>query len=168
MNLYIYIYEFIPSKDTYIHTHTHTHTHIYIYTFMHSITRRIISPQYVIDHPVDCIAVLREFCKVNNIFVRKISPRCDQHVINTKVSEYNEHFSNKDGITVLPTIPLEASLLSEDKLHLSEKGLCQASGITPSNLYQLFSPNSYKPILRRKSKPRQNAKNSSKAPNRKY
>ena len=107
-----------------------------------------------------------------NILVCKITPRCDRHVINSKVSEYNElvdeHFSNQDSLTVLPTIPLEASLLYEDNLHLSAKGLRQVSGIILSNLYQVLVPNSYKPRLRHKSKSGRNAKSSNKAQNRKH
>ena len=120
------------------------------------LNRRNVTPQSSIDQLVHHIAVLKEFCNVNNIFVCKITPRCDQHVINSKVSEYNElldeHFSNQDSLTVLPTIPLEASLLYKDNLHLSVKGLRQVSGIILSNLYQVLAPNSYKPGLGRKSK----------------
>ena len=137
-----------------------------------SIDRRIVTPQSLIDQLVDHIAVLKEFCNVKNIFVCKITPRCDRHVINSKFSEYNklldEHFSSQDSLTVLPTIPLEASLLYKDNLHLSVKGLCQVSGIILSNLYQVLAPNSYKPGLGRKSKPGRNAKSSNKAQNHKY
>ena len=74
---------------------------------------------------MDHIAVLKEFCNMKNIFVCKITPRCDRHVINSIVSEYNklldEHFSSQDSLTVLPTIPLEASLLYKDSLHLVRK-----------------------------------------------
>ena len=119
------------------------------------LNRRNVTPRSSIDQLVDHIAVLKEFCNVNNIFVLKITPRCDQHVINSKVSEYNElldeHFSNQDSLTVLPTIPLEASLLYKDNLHLSVKGLRQVSGIILSNSYQVLAPNSYKPGLGRKS-----------------
>ena len=59
---------------------------------------------------------------------------------------------------MLPTIPLEASLLYKDNLHLSEKGLRQVSGIILFNLYQVLAPNSYKPRLRRKSKSGRNTK----------
>ena len=115
---------------------------------------------------------MKEFCNVKNIFVCKITPRCDRHVINSKFSEYNklldEHFSNQDSLTVLPTIQLEASLLYKDNLHLSAKGLCQVSGIILSNLYQVLAPNSDKPGLRRESKSGRNAKSSNKAKNRKY
>ena len=90
-----------------------------------------------------------------------ITPRCDRHVINSKVSEYNElldeHFPSQDSLTVLPTILLEASLLYKDNLHLSAK--C---------LRQVLAPNSYKPGLRRKSKSGRNAKSSNEAKNRKY
>ena len=116
---------------------------------------------------LDHIAVLKEFCNVKNIFVCKITPRCDRHVINSNVSEYNklldEHFSSQDSLTVLPTIPLEASLLYKDNLHLSAKGLRQVSGIMLSNLYQVLAPSSYKPGLRHKSKSGRNAKSSNKA-----
>ena len=118
------------------------------------------------------IAVLIEFCNVKNIFVCKITPRCDRHVINSKFFEYNElldeHFPSQDSLTVLPTIPLEASLLYKDNLHLSVEGLRQVSGIILSNLYQVLAPNSYKPRLRRKSKSGRNAKSSNNAQNRKF
>ena len=82
------------------------------------------------------------------VSVCKITPRCDRHVINSKVSEYNElideHFPNEDSLTVLPTIPLEASLLYKDNVHVSEKGLRQVSGIILSNLYRVLAPDSYK------------------------
>ena len=120
------------------------------------LNRRNVTPQSLIDQLVDHIAVLKEFCNVKNIFVCKITPRCDRHVINSKISEYNklldEHFSSQDSLTVLPTIPLEASLLYKDNLHLSAKSLRQVSGIILSNLYQVLAPNSYKPGLRRKYK----------------
>ena len=132
---------------------------------------RNVTPQ-LIDQLVDHIAVLKEFCNVKNIFVCKITPRCDRHVINSKFSEYNElldeHFSSQDSLTVLPTIPLEASLLYKDNLHLSVEGLRQVSGIILSNLYQVLAPNSYKPRLRRKSKSERNAKSSNNAQNRNY
>ena len=86
---------------------------------------------------LDHIVVLKEFCNIKNIFVCKITPRCDRRVKNSKVSEYNklsdEHFLSQDSLTVLPTIPLEASLLYKDNLHLSVKGLRQVSGIILSN-----------------------------------
>ena len=89
------------------------------------LNRRIVTPQSLIDQLVDHIAVLKEFCSVKNIFVCKITPRCDRDVINSKVSEYNElldeQFSSQDSLTALPTIPLEASLLYKDNLHLSAK-----------------------------------------------
>ena len=72
------------------------------------LNRRNVTPQCLIDQLVDHIAVLREFCSVKNIFICKITPHCDRHVINSKVSECNglidEHFSNQDSLTVLPTI----------------------------------------------------------------
>ena len=136
------------------------------------LNRRNVTPQSSIDQLVDHIAVLKEFCNVKNIFVCKITPRCDELVVNSKVSEYSElldeHFPNQDSLTVLPTIPLEAGLLCKDNLHLSVKSLRQVSGIILSNLYQVLAPNSYKPGLRRKSKSRRNAKSSNKAKNRKY
>ena len=86
------------------------------------LNRRNVTPQSLIDQLVDHIAVLKEFCDVKNIFVCKITPRCDRHVINSKASEYNElldeHLSN---LTVLPTIPLEAGLLYKDNLPLVRK-----------------------------------------------
>ena len=96
------------------------------------LNRRNVTPQSLIDQLVDHIAVLKEFCNVKNIFVCKISPHCDRHVKNSKVSEYNklldEHFLSQDSLTVLSTIPLEASPLYKDNLHLSVKGLRQVSG----------------------------------------
>ena len=77
-------------------------------------------------------------------------------------------FPTRTSLTVLPTIPLEASLLYKDNLHLSAKGLCQVSGIILSNLCQVLPPNSYKLRLRRKSKSGRNAKSGNKVPNRKY
>ena len=63
------------------------------------LNRRNVTPQSLIDQLVDHIAVLKEFCNVKNIFVCKITPCCDRHVINSKVSEYNklldEHFPAK-------------------------------------------------------------------------
>ena len=91
------------------------------------LNRRNVTPQSLTDQLVDHIAVLKEFSNVKNIFVCKITPRCHRHVINNKISEYNglidEHFPSQDSLTVLPTIPLEASLLYKDNLHLSAKGL---------------------------------------------
>ena len=134
------------------------------------LNRRNVTPQSLNDHLVDHIAVLRDFCKVKNIFVCKVDPCCDQHVINSKVCEYNElldeHFFNQDSLTVLPTIPLETSFLYKDNLHLSEKGLRQISRIILFN--QVLAPNSYKPRLRRKCKSGRSAKNSNKAQNHKY
>ena len=92
-----------------------------------------------------------------------------QLTVDSKVSELlDEHFSSQDSLTVLPTIPLEASLLYKDNLHLSAKGLRQVSGIILSNLYQVLAPNSYKPGLRRKSKSGRNAKSSNASVNSKH
>ena len=116
---------------------------VVVVTGTNDLNRRYVTPQSLIDQLVDHTAVLKEFCNVKNIFVCKITPRCDQHVINSKVSEYNElldeHFSNQDSLTVLPSIPLGASLLYKDNLHLSAKGLRQVSGIILSNLYHIKS-----------------------------
>ena len=158
-------------KD-YASKHSDVQLEVVVLTGTNDLNRRNVTPQSLIDQLVDHIAVLKEFCNVKNIFVCKITPRSDGHVINSKVSEYNElldeHFSNQDSLTLLPTIPLEASLLYKDNLRLSAKGLRQVSGIILSNLYQVFAPNSYKPGLRRKSKSGRNAKSSNKAENREY
>ena len=157
-------------KD-YASKHNDVQLEVLVLACTNDLNRRNVTPQSLIDQLVDHISVLKEFCNVKNIFVCETTPRCDRHVINSKVSEYNEpldeHFSNQDSLTVLPTIPLEANLLYKDNLHLSVKGLCQVSGIILSNLYQVLAPNSYKPGLRRKSKSGRNAKSSNKAQNRK-
>ena len=158
-------------KD-YASKHSDVQLEVVVLAGTNDLNKRNVTPQSLIDQLVDHIAVLKEFCNVKNIFVCKITPRCDQHVINSKVSEYNklldEHFSSQDSLTVLPTTPLETSLLYRDNLHLSVKGQRQVSGIILSNLYQVLAPDSYKPGLRRKSKSGRNAKSSNKAKNRKY
>ena len=158
-------------KD-YVTKHSDVQLEVVVLAGTNDLNRRNVTPQSLIDQLVDHIAVLKEFCNIKNIFVCKFTPRCDRHVKNSKVSEYSklldEHFSSRDSLTVLPTIPLEASLLYKDNLHLSAKGLRQVSGIILSNLYQVLAPNSYRPGLRRKSKSGRNAKSSNKAKNRKY
>ena len=158
-------------KD-YASKHSDVQLEVVVLAGTNDLNRRNVAPQSLIDQLVDHIAVLKEFCNVKNIFVCKITPRCDRHVMNSKVSECNElldeHFSNQDSLTVLPTIPLEASLLYKDNLHLGAKGLRHLSGIILPNLYQVLAPNSYKPRFRRKSKSGRNAKSSNNAQNRKY
>ena len=158
---------FARIKD-YASKHSDVQLEVVVLAGTNGLNRRNVTPQSLIDQLVDHIAVLKEFCNVKNIFVCKISPRCDRHVINSKISEYNklldEHFSNQDSLTVL----LKGSLLYKDNLHLSAKGLRQISGIILSNLHQVLAPNSYKPRLRRKSKSGGNARSSNNAQNRKY
>ena len=162
---------FARIKD-YASKHSDVQLEVVVLVGTNDLNRRNVTPQSLIDQLVDHIAVLKEFFNVKNIFACKITPRCDRHVINSEVSEYNElldeHFSNQDSLTVLPTIALETSLLHKDNLHLSAKGLRQVSGIILSNLYQVLAPDSYKPRLRRKSKSGRNAKSSNNAQNRKY
>ena len=122
---------FARIKD-YASKHSDVQLEVVVLAGTNDLNRRNVTPQSLFDQLVDHIAVLKEFCNVKNIFVCKIyTPRCDRHVINSKVSEYNElseeHFSNQDSLTVLPTIPLEASLLYKDNLLLSAKGLRQVS-----------------------------------------
>ena len=127
-------------KD-YASKHSDVQLEMVVLAGTNDLNRRNVTPQSLIDQLVDHIAVLKKFCSVKNIFVCKITPRCDRHVRNSKVSEYNklldEHFSSQDSLTVLPTIPLEASLLYKDNLHLSVKGLHQVSGI--NNTVQFVS-----------------------------
>ena len=134
---------FARIKD-YASKHSDVQLQVVVLAGTNDLNRKNVTQQSLIDQLVDHITVLKEFCNVKNIFVCKITPRCDRHLINSKVSEYNklldEHFSSQDSLTVLTTIPLEASLLCKDNLHLSVKGLRQVSGIilsflqTPTNL----------------------------------
>ena len=128
---------FARIKD-YASKHSDVQLDVVVLVGTNDLNRRNVTPQSLINQHVNHIAVLREFCNVKYIFVCKISPRCDRHVINSKVSEYNElldqHFSNQDNLTVLPTTPLEASLLYKDNLHLSKKGLLQLSRIILYNI----------------------------------
>ena len=116
---------FARIKD-YASKHSDVQLQVVVLAGTNDLNRKNVTPQSLIDQLVDHITVLKEFCNVKNIFVCKFTPRCDRHVINSKVSEYNElldeHFSNEDSLTMLPTNPLEASLLYKDNLHLSVKG----------------------------------------------
>ena len=159
---------FARIKD-YASKHSDVQLEVVVLAGTNDLNRRSVTPQSLIDQLVDHIAVLRESCTVKNIFVCKITPRCDRHVTNIKcLNTMNYHMNIFPTKAVLPTIPLEASLLYKDNLQLSEKGLRQVSGIILSNLYQVLAPNSYKPRLRRKSKSGRSVKNSNKAQNRKY
>ena len=159
---------FARIKD-YASKHSDAQLEVVVLAGTNDLNRRNVTPQSLIDQLVDHIAVLKEVCNIKNIFVCKITPRCDRHVTKSKISEYNElldeHFSNQDSLTV---IPLEASLLYKDNLHLNVKGIRHVSGIILSNLYQVLAPNSHRPGFRRNSKSRPNAKSSNKAQNRKY
>ena len=91
----------------YASKHSNVRLEVVVLAGMNDLNRRNVTPQSLTDQLVDHIAVLKEFCNVKNIFVCKITPRCDRHVINSKFSEYNklsdEHFSSQDSLTVLPT-----------------------------------------------------------------
>ena len=106
---------FAGVKD-YASKHSDVQLEMVVLAGTNDLNRRNVTPQSLIYQLVDHIAVLKEFCIVKNIFVCKITPRCDRHVINSKISEYNElldeHFSSQDSLSVPPTIPLEARLTS--------------------------------------------------------
>ena len=88
---------FARIKD-YASKHSDVQLEVVVLAGTNDLNRRNVTPQSLIDQLVDHIAILKEFCNAKNIFICKITPRCDQHVINSKVSEYNElldeHFSN--------------------------------------------------------------------------
>ena len=92
---------FARIKD-YESKHSHVQLEVVVLAGTNYLNRRNVTAQSLIDQLVDHIAVLREFCNVKNIFVYKITSHCDRHVINSKVSEYNElideHFSNQDSL----------------------------------------------------------------------
>ena len=75
-------------KD-YASKHSNVQLEVVVLAGTNDLNRRNVTPQSLIDQLVDHIAVFKEFCNVKNIFVCKITPRCDRHVTNSKVSEYN-------------------------------------------------------------------------------
>ena len=79
---------FARIKD-YASKHSDVQLEVVVLARTNDLNRRNVTPQSLIDQFVDHIAVFKEFCNVKNIFVCKITPRCDRHVTNSKVSEYN-------------------------------------------------------------------------------
>ena len=80
---------FAKLKD-YASKHTDVQLEVVVLAGTNDLNRRNVTPQSLNDQLVDHIAVLRDCCKVKNIFVCKVNPCCDQHVINSKVYEYSE------------------------------------------------------------------------------
>ena len=74
----------------YASKHSDVQLEVVVLAGTNDLKRRNVTPQCLINQLVDHTTVLKEFCNIKNIFVGKITPRCDRHEINSKVFEYNE------------------------------------------------------------------------------
>ena len=78
---------FARIKD-YASKHSDVQLEVVVLAGTNDLKRRNVTPQSLIDQLVDHIAVLKEFCNVKNIFVCKITPRCDRHVKSPNTMNY--------------------------------------------------------------------------------